>query len=333
MLRGCGDAAGLNGTKSISQQPYDVEAYQFTDLWREDGGAAPFWSVPALNAIMQPLALHRWCCNTQRKRQAASRKQPLRKEPVRVIVADMVMPLALLETARARHRLTMISGRTWRPSRKQKGHMVLTPRQKLARHKRYDVHFQLQNADVGQDVRRCFIHLSKILQELEFDVRVDNFLLEPLDNAPGNLGPLLVFDFLPGRRRSFITQATPSASAANTITVSLKRRAPSSARLTASLASARLYACMRGCTHRPSSARLLELAAPPAAACGCGLRLSAGQRECRHTLRACRWNWGGAALPCRCNLAAGASTAAYSRANEAIARSSRSRCRRVQHST
>jgi len=144
-LSGVVAVAGLNGTKTINRQPFDVAAYRFTDLWRLDGGSAPFW--------------------------------------------------------------------------KQKGHMVLTPSQKLARNKIYDVHFVLENADVGQDVRRCEIHLSKILQELEFAVRVDDFLREPLLNEPGNRGPLLVFDFLAGDSLSFITQSTPSAAAANTITV------------------------------------------------------------------------------------------------------------------
>jgi hypothetical protein len=126
----------------------------------------------------------------------------------------------------------------WRNS----GVLTLYPKQKIAKDRVYDIAFTLHNAHVGQDARTVSIHMSKMLQELEYYVRKNDFLRETMDNGAGNLAPLKVFDFLPNTRWAsiwtgpttyenrfidspYLHQSTPSSDAINTITATLSPRA------------------------------------------------------------------------------------------------------------
>ncbi len=110
------------------------------------------------------------------------------------------------------------------PRWEQEGKLILHPAQKIAAGRLYDITFVLHNAEEGQEARtHCSIHLSKLLDEYEFPVRVNDFVKESLFSGPGNLAPLLVFDFL--NDSSMIIQSSPSVSIANNkITVTLTPR-------------------------------------------------------------------------------------------------------------
>jgi hypothetical protein len=100
------------------------------------------------------------------------------------------------------------------PRWEQEGKLILHPAQKIAAGRLYDITFVLHNAEEGQEARtHCSIHLSKLLDEYEFPVRVNDFVKESLFSGPGNLAPLLVFDFL--NDSSMIIQSSPSVSIAN----------------------------------------------------------------------------------------------------------------------
>lgn len=104
----------------------------------------------------------------------------------------------------------------------QEGLLILHPSQKIAANKLYDITIVLHNSEEGQNARHCNIHLSKLLDDLEFPVRVDDFLAEAMVSGSGRLAPLLVFDFL--YDSTFIIQSSPSAGISNTITVTITPR-------------------------------------------------------------------------------------------------------------
>ena len=127
------------------------------------------------------------------------------------------------------------------PLWRKAGTLRLFPKQKLAKDKPYELSFQVRNAEVGQDARQVSIHLSKVLQELEYNVRVDDFVRETMVNAQGNLAPLKVFDFRPNLRDTqvwtsptsfyfkqvndpYVHQSTTSSDSVNAITVTLTPR-------------------------------------------------------------------------------------------------------------